>query len=99
MDIRDEAALDLCSRLDEVEAVCRPGGAVSKRSPKLADDVTRKTMALKGSLLKLKQVLREEGPPPAFMRDMPPLYLRATGNHNAACWVTDATETTVCVWR
>jgi hypothetical protein len=76
MDIRDEAALDLCSRLDELELVCRPGGPVSKRSPNLAADVTRKAMALKGSLLRLKQALQEAGPPPTFHRQMPPLYLR-----------------------
>jgi hypothetical protein len=76
MDIRDEAALDLCSRLDELEEVCRPGGPANKKCKSLCADVTRKAAALKGSILRLKQALHEAGPPPVLARETRPLYER-----------------------
>src|SRR4051812_47576940 len=77
MNIRDLAALDrMPASLDELIEVCKPSGTVSKRCPHLAADATRKAMALKGSLARLRPALDEAGPPPRFAREMPPLYLR-----------------------
>jgi hypothetical protein len=75
--IRDLSVTQRCAWLDELISVCLPGGAVSKKCPALAADLTRKANAMKGVLLRLSQSLSEAGPPPAI-DDRPPLYLRQT---------------------
>jgi hypothetical protein len=77
MNIRDLSLLErLPASLDELIEACKPGGTVSTKCPHLSADATRKAMALKGAVLKLRPALDAAGPPPTFLKPNEPLYMR-----------------------
>ena len=77
MNIRDLSLLErLPASLDELIEACKPAGTVSTRCPHLSADATRKAMALRGAVDKLRQALDAAGPPPTFSKPKAPLYMR-----------------------
>jgi hypothetical protein len=77
VNIRDLSLLErLPGLLAELIEACKPGGSVHTKCPTLSSAAARKSAALKVSIERLRPALDQAGPPPRFLKEKSPLYMR-----------------------